>query len=120
MTWIVQFEEDFELELDTFPSDVQDSLFAKATLLEEFRPELGRPHADTLQGSKYPNMKELRFKAADGVWRVAFAFDPLRRAILLVAGDKSGMSQTRFYKQLINTADRRFNNHLSRLAEESN
>jgi hypothetical protein len=120
MTWIVQFEEDFELELDTFPSDVQDSLFAKATLLEEFGSELGRPHADTLQGSQYPNTQELRFRAADGVWRVAFAFDPLRRAIILVAGDKSGMSQARFYKQLINTADRRFTNHLSRLAEEPN
>jgi hypothetical protein len=65
-------------------------------------------------------MKELRFKAADGVWRVAFAFDPLRRAIILVAGDKSGVSQTRFYKQLINTADRRFTNHLNRLEGESN
>lgn len=120
MTWIVQFEEDFELELDALPGDVQDSLFAKATLLEEFGPELGRPHADTLQGSKYPNMKELRFKAADGVWRVAFAFDPLRRAIILVAGDKSGVSQKRFYQQLINTADRRFTNHLNRLEGESN
>jgi hypothetical protein len=65
-------------------------------------------------------MKELRFNAADGVWRVAFAFDPLRRAIILVASDKSGVSQKRFYKQLINTADRRFTNHLNRLAEESN
>ena len=46
-------------------------------------------------------MKELRFDAADGVWRVAFAFDPRRHAILLVAGDKSGVSQQRFYRQLI-------------------
>jgi hypothetical protein len=73
--------------------------FAKAALLEEFGPELGKPHVDTLQGSKYPNMKELRFKAVDGVWRVAFAFDPLRRAIILVAGDKSGVSQKRFYNR---------------------
>ena len=51
------------------------------------------------------------------VWRVAFAFDPLRRAILLVAGDKSGVSQKRFYKQLIKTAERRFSNHLNRLQE---
>jgi len=45
---------------------------------------------DTLKGSRYANMKELRFSAADGEWRVAFAFDPRRAAILLVAGDKSG------------------------------
>ena len=36
------------------------------------------------------NMKELRLSAADGEWRVAFAFDPERRAVLLVAGEKSG------------------------------
>lgn len=120
MTWTVQFEEDFERELDLLPSEVQDSLFAKATFLEEFGPELGRPHVDTLEGSKYSNMKELRFNAMDGVWRVAFAFDPLRRAIILVAGDKSGVSQKRFYQQLIKIADRRFTNHLNRLEEDKN
>lgn len=57
-------------------------------------------------------MKELRFNAADGVWRVAYAFDPDRRAILLVAGDKSGGSQTRFYARLIRKADERFDAHL--------
>jgi hypothetical protein len=51
-------------------------------------------------------------EAADGEWRAAFAFDPQRKAILLVAGDKSGGSQKRFYKQLIATADRRFSAHL--------
>ncbi len=59
-------------------------------------------------------MKELRFDAADGVWRVAFAFDPKRHAILLLAGDKSGVSERRFYKQLIAKADRRFDAHLAR------
>ena len=117
MKWTVEFEEEFELEFDELPQEVQDTLFAKATLLEEFGPELGRPLVDTLQGSEYSNLKELRFNAADGVWRVAFAFDPLRRAILLVAGDKSGVGQKRFYKQLIKTAERRFSNHLNRLQE---
>ena len=60
-------------------------------------------------------MKELRFDAANGVWRVAFAFDLKRRAILLVAGDKSGTSQKRFYKQLLKKADKRFDEHLKRL-----
>jgi hypothetical protein len=60
-------------------------------------------------------MKELRFKAADGVWRVAFAFDPRRYAILLVASDKSGGSENRFYKQLIKMADVRFDAHLAQL-----
>ena len=53
-------------------------------------------------------MKELRFDAADGVWRVAFAFDPERQAVLLVGGDKSGVSQAKFYKALIRKADERY------------
>jgi hypothetical protein len=60
-------------------------------------------------------MKELRFDALKGVWRVAFAFDPRRQGILLVAGHKSGVSQHRFYKQLIAKADKRFAAHLERL-----
>jgi hypothetical protein len=117
MAWIVQFNEDFEPEFDALPEEVQDNIFAKATLLEEFGPELGRPNVDTLKGSQYPNMKELRFNASDGVWRVAFAFDRKRQAILLVAGDKSGVSQKRFYKQLIQIADQRFTNHLNKKPE---
>lgn len=74
---------------------------------------MGRPHADTLAGSKFKNMKELRFAADNGVWRVAFAFDPERQAIVLVAGDKGGVAQKRFYKSLIDKAGARFASHLS-------
>lgn len=63
-------------------------------------------------------MKELRFTADDGVWRVAFAFDPKRNAIMLVAGDKSGVSEKRFYRQLIATADGRFDAHLALLKKK--
>jgi hypothetical protein len=76
---------------------------------------LGRPHVDTLKGSKYANMKELRANTADTVLRVAFAFDLTRAAILLVGGDKSGISQRRFYKELIAKADRLFDAHLAEL-----
>jgi hypothetical protein len=84
-------------------------------VLQAFGSELGRPNVDTLNGSRHSNMKELRFNAADGVWRVAFAFDPRRYAILLVAGDKSGGSEKRFYQQLIKIADDRFDAHLAQL-----
>jgi hypothetical protein len=87
-------------------------------LLEQFGPQLRRPRADTLNGSRHANMKELRFDAADGVWRVAFAFDPNRKAILLVAGDKSGGSEKRFYRQLIETADERFDAHVARIKRQ--
>lgn len=63
-------------------------------------------------------MKEIRFKSADGVWRVAFAFDPRRCAILLIAGDKSDSGKKRFYRQLIEIADSRFNDHLAKLMEQ--
>ena len=64
------------------------------------------PHADTLNGSKHANMKELRVTTQREVLRVAFAFDPSRAGILLVGGDKAGVSQKRFYRQLIEKADR--------------
>jgi hypothetical protein len=115
MPWDVEFHDAFEAEFLAFEQDVQDALLAVARLLSDYGPQLGRPYADTLKGSKHANMKELRFEAADGEWRAAFAFDPQRKAILLVAGDKSGGSQKRFYKQLIATADRRFSVHLERL-----
>jgi len=57
----------------------------------------------------------LRFTASNGVWRVAFAFDPDRHAILLVAGDKAGVKERRFYRQLLALADKRFDQHLSRI-----
>jgi hypothetical protein len=115
MSWLVEFHDDFEPEFFAFEPAVQDALLAVAKLLADFGPQLGRPYADTLNGSRFANMKELRFEASDGVWRAAFAFDPQRQAILLVAGDKSGGSQQRFYRQLIAKADKRFAAHLDRL-----
>ena len=92
-----------------------NEILAHWRLLQQFGLLLGRPRVDTLDDSRHANRKELRFEAADGVWSVAFAFDPKRRAILLLAGDKSGASEKRFYKQLIAKTDRRFDAHLARL-----
>ena len=115
MVWTVQFHDAFEGEFDALPEPVQDALLAHAGLLEQFGPGLGRPRVDTLKGSRHANMKELRFDADGGVWRFAFAFDPNREAIVLVGGDKSGIGEKRFYRQLIRKADERFDRHLSRL-----
>jgi hypothetical protein len=114
MTWEVDFHPAFYKEFQGLASDVQDELLAHAQVLEKFGPMLGRPLVDTLKGSRHANMKELRFNAAGGVWRIAFAFDPSRKALLLVAGNKSGTSERRFYKQLLRKADKRFDEHLSR------
>ena len=118
MPWAVAIGDEFMPEFQALPEEVQTEVLAMALLLRQFGPQLARPRADTLKGSRYANRKELRFSAADGEWRVAFAFDPKRQAILLVAGDKSGGSSSRFYRELIRTADERFGAHLARLRSE--
>lgn len=108
MPWQVLVDPHFRGELSQLPPTVRRALAARAALLKEFGPTLGRPTVDTLKGSRHANMKELRFDAAGGVWRVAFAFDKRRRCVLLAAGDKAGVSERQFYRRLIATADRRF------------
>ena len=117
MMWTVMLYDAFDAELNEMPETVQGEVLALMGLLKQFGPTLGRPHADTLKGSRHTNMKELRFKAADGVWCVAFAFDPKRQAILLVGGDKSGGSEKRFYRRLIRKADARFDEHIAQLGK---
>jgi hypothetical protein len=116
--WAVIFHEKFSLEFDELALEVQDELLSQMVFLEEFGPQLGRPRVDTLKGSSYSNMKELRFQAANGVWRVAFAYDPKRQAILLVSGNKAGVSEKRFYRELIRKADDRFSDYLQSLNED--
>jgi hypothetical protein len=113
--WDVATTDVFDEWFAELDEDGQAELIAKVELLKLLGPRLGRPHADTLNGSKHANMKELRADTADRVLRVAFAFDPARVALLLVAGDKSGASQKRFYKRLIARADALFDAHLAAL-----
>lgn len=115
MNWTVLFHQAFETELNDMPEELQDECLAHARLLAEYGPNLGRPTVDTLKGSNFPNMKELRFSWMGQVWRIAFAFDPLRQAILLVGGDKAGTNQARFYKKLIKAADERYREHQGNL-----
>jgi hypothetical protein len=110
--WEVEFHDEFLPEIRQLSQTVREKLKAAAIILSEDGPPLGRPFADTLKGSRHANMKELRFDADGGAWRVAYAFDPNRKAILLVAGDKSGAGKVRFYRNLIRTADMRFDKHL--------
>lgn len=118
MDWTVEIAEEFEPEFLALPLEVRRTILALARLLQQFGPQLGRPRVDTLNGSQHTNMKELRFRAADGEWRVAFAFDPARSAVLLVAGDKSGGNERRFYRALIRKADERFDRHVARFTKE--
>jgi hypothetical protein len=113
--WRVQTTSEFDGWFGDLQEDGQVEVIAKVELLKCLGPSLRRPHADTLNGSKHANMKELRADTANQVLRIAFAFDPNRAAILLVAGDKSGVNQRRFYRQLIAKADRLYDAHLAKL-----
>jgi hypothetical protein len=117
VSWNVLFHDEFDAEFEALAEDAQDNLLAAAKAVQIAGPKAGRPHVDTLNGSKHANMKELRFTAHGGreVWRAAFAFDPDRAAIVLVAGEKQGRNQELFYKRLIKIADARFDSHLRRV-----
>lgn len=115
MPWVVLFHSEFDAEFQILDEALQNELLAHAALLQTYGPNLGRPTVDTLKGSRHANMKEMRFGWHQEVWRVAFAFDPERQAILLAGGDKGGADQKRFYRRLIAQADRRFDEYIAAL-----
>ena len=118
--WEVVFDEEFFEEFGAWPYPVQDAVLSSLGKLRAFGPSLGRPTVDTLKGSAYANMKELRVDALDAPWRIAFAFDPKRKAILLTGGSKSGIPKDRFYLALIRVADARYREHLRTMGTEGN
>jgi hypothetical protein len=113
MVWAVQSVAEFERWFLNLESAIRVEIAAKISLLQQVGPTLGRPHADTLKGSAYPNMKELRIQIGGEPWRVFFAFDPRRSAILLVGGNKGG--DGRFYEVNLPIADERYRDHLATL-----
>ena len=110
--WPVSTTDVFDEWFQALDEEERAEIEAKVNLLELFGPALGRPHADTLNGSRFANMKELRADVADHTLRIAFAFDPSRAAILLVGGDKRGKPQKPFYRQLIAKAVVLYAEHL--------
>lgn len=112
--WEVQTTDTFDEWLDGLDDTDRASVIASMLLLREKGPQLSRPHADTVKGSAHNNMKELRVQSQGEPIRAFFAFDPLRRGILLCAGCKTG-DDKRFYKTMIPTADKEFTAHLEKL-----
>lgn len=110
MAWGVQFTDEFERWWNGLTEDEQVDVAAKVGLLEEVGPALGRPNVDTVQGSRHPNMKELRIQHAGRPYRVLFGFDPNRSAILLLGGDKTGDPD--WYDRNIPIADALYDDHL--------
>ncbi|CAO5020921.1 hypothetical protein NIES3806_09310 [Microcystis aeruginosa NIES-3806] len=117
MEWNIIFDEAFRDWLYEQEETVQDSILAYIGLLKQKGPLLGRPYVDTLQGSRYPNLKELRVQHQGQPWRVLFAFDPIRQAIMLVGGNKTG--DKRWYEKNIPIAEKRFEAYLKTLTEQN-
>jgi hypothetical protein len=115
MEWTIIFHPDFKNWLDKQEEDIQDSILVGLGLLKQEGPLLGRPYVDTLKGSRYPNLKELRVQHAGEPWRILFAFDPVRQAIVLVGGNKTG--DKRWYEKNIPIAEQRFTEHLESLED---
>ncbi len=116
MMWEVEYTNEFGDWWVHLDEDEQESVAASVELLRLLGPQLSRPHADTLVGSKHVNMKELRTQHQGRPLRTLFAFDPRRMAILLIGGDKTG--DNRFYDRIISVADRLYDEHLEELRKE--
>lgn len=94
----------------------QESIDASVRLLEEKGPGLGFPHSSGIKGSRHPHMRELRIQHEGRPYRILYAFDPRRCAILLLGGDKTG--NDRWYLSQVPLADRLYDTHIAILRKE--
>lgn len=113
--WEVVFLSEFDTWFSQLNQDEQDSVLYVLNLLKQLGPQLGRPYADTIKGSELTNLKELRIQHAGKPYRAFFVFDPLRQAIMLCAGDKTG--DKRFYKRMIPLAEDIYQTYLTDLSK---
>ena len=116
MAYQVEFTDEFETWWNSLREVEQEDVSAGVELLETHGPALGRPYVDTIKGSKHANMKELRVQHAGQPYRILFAFNPQRTALLLVGGNKTG--DDRWYKTFVPVGDKLYDQHLEELARE--
>ena len=117
MAWEIEFTDEFAEWWNSLDEEEQEDVQASVMLLRERGPMLGRPHADLVATSAYPNMKELRTQHDGRPYRTLFAFDPRRIAILLIGGDKTG--NDRWYTDFVPRADKIYAELLRQLEKES-
>lgn len=116
MTWNVEYTDEFGDWWSGLEESAQEDLTAVVELLAEHGPQLGFPYSSGVEGSCHSHMRELRIQCDGRPFRVFYAFDPRRTAILLIGGDKTG--DDRFYKRFVSLADRLYDEHLRELKEE--
>lgn len=112
--WEVETTDVFDCWFEEQTEALREDMLAAMVILSEYGPQLSRPFADTVNGSAFSNMKELRVQHQGNPIRAFFAFDPSRHAIVLCAGDKTGLNERRFYKEMIKLADAEYRKHLNK------
>lgn len=115
MAWEVEVSDEFKEWYDALSDEESESVNGAVDVLEQVGPALGRPLVDTLRGSRYPNMKELRVQHQGRPYRILFVFDPRRQAYLIFGGDKTGNAQ--WYEEAIRRADQIYAKHLEEIGE---
>ncbi len=113
MTWTVEGTEVFASWFGALTEREREDVIAVVDMLKALGPRLGFPQSSKLRGSRHGQMRELRIQHAGRPYRVLYAFDPRRAAILLVGGDKTGNG--RWYEQMVPLADRLYDEHLNEL-----
>lgn len=116
MAWEVEYTDVFGEWWDGLSEAEQDSIAATVSHLEEHGPSLRFPYSSGVSGSKHSRMRELRAQHAGRPYRVLYAFDPRRTALLLIGGDKTG--NDRWYDEYVPIADRLYDEHLVQLEKE--
>ena len=116
VTWEVEYTDEFSRWWDSPTESQQDDVAWSVGLLTELGPALGFPHSSKIMGSRHSGMRELRTQSSGRPLRTLYAFDPLRVAILLVGGDKTG--DDRWYETFVAVADRIYDGHLRELRRE--
>jgi hypothetical protein len=113
---MVEHTDEFEAWYVDLPESEREDITASVELLEEIGPHLPFPHSSAVRGSKHGHMRELRVQSDGKPIRIFYAFGPLRHAILLIGGDKTG--DGRFYERMIPVADRLYDTYLNEIRVE--
>jgi hypothetical protein len=116
MTWEVEYTDEFGVWWEGLDESTQIAIDATVRLLEIRGPQLPFPHSSNVRGSRFGQMRELRIQHKGEPYRILFAFDPRRTAILLIGGNKGG--NDRWYDEYVPRADRLFADHLASLTKE--
>lgn len=115
--WEVEYTNEFEEWWSQLNESEQTDIVAYVGLLEKSGPQLRFPYSSGINGSKYPHMRELRVQHEGEPYRILYAFDPRRVAILLIGGKKTG--DDRWYEKYIPYADDLYEEHIESLTQES-